>query len=712
MLLRAYRLTDRLTLVLLKAAGALSVLSADGLIVLFGSPVGRRSGILGILGILGSVLWRLLLLFGAVLAPVIALAARLLGIGMSSTASGYQGAMARRAARSDMRSAVQEDPLRARNRALSALLVIALAVVIGVVLWATQPRTPAIASLPDPNLALITNVTQTPTGNAPVAIPTPIPTATQLPQVLQSRGTVAFSLRENGQTDLWAVPITSRTPIRLTNDSADERDPIWSPDGTKLAYSSNRDGNWELYIFDFLTEQTRQMTFNLAYEGSPSWSPDSNWLVYETYQTGNLDIYVLPVTDVNATVQAIVQNPSGDMRPAWSPQEGQDGRLIAFVSWRDGNGEIYVLSLDDVGSPFNLTGTVAADEDYPSWSPNGLFLAYSAVDAGIEKVFVKSMADPAAPPMLIGRGRAPSWSPDGSALIAAVDTGSVTDLTVYSFGGAEAIPQIIRVPSRANRPSWTAQPLPSALVNAGGLPAGTSALYVEQETRFANGLYPLGILTRNVQAPQARLSDRVNDSFNALRERVNELAARDFLGRLDDAFWDINDRPQLGEEIRNWHKTGRAFSINKASATVGFPREIEVFREDTDVETRWRVFVRVGDDAQFGQRGEPLRGLPWDFDARGTSDVAAYEAGGRVRDEIPAGYYVDLTEIAADYGWTPYAAGSDWRLNFNAINYWLFIKPDGLDWLGAMREIWPEDQLGGFVPTPRPSESTQSSTGG
>lgn len=712
MLLRAYRLTDRLTLILLKTTGALSAMTADGLLLLLGQPTGRRSGIMGLLGAILSLVWRLLILIGTLVAPIGALIARMLGMGVSGTASGLQGAMARRTARSDMRSAVQEDPLRSRNRALSGLLVIALAVVIGVVLWATQPRPPVIATLPDPNAALITNATATPTGEAPLAVATQIPTATQLPAVLQSRGTVAYTLRENGQTNLWAVPITSRQPIRLTNDPSDERDPIWSPDGTKLAYASNRDGNWELYIYDTLTAQTQRMTFNLAFEGSPSWSPDSNWLVYETYQTGNMDIYVLPVTDVNATVQAIVQHPSGDFRPAWSPQQGQDGRLIAFVSWRDGNGDIYVVSLDDVGSPFNLTNTPTIHEDYPVWSPDGLYLAYSAVDAGIEKVFVKSMADPGAPPQVIGRGKAPSWSPDGNALIAAVDTNGATDLTVYPFGDdSDAIPQLIRVPPRANRPSWTGQPLPSALVNAGGLPGNTEPLYIEQEQRFANGTYPLGSLTNNVQAPRAMLSERVNDSFNALRERINEAAGRDFLGRLDDAFWTFEERPQPGEEVRNWHRTGRAFSINKASATAGFPPEIEVFREDTDVRTQWRVFVRVSEEAQSGQRGEPLRGLPWDFGARTTGDVAAYEAGGRLRPEIPSGYYIDLTDVAADYGWEPYPAGTDWRLNFNAINYWMFIKPDGLSWLDAMLEVWPEDQLGGFLPTPTPSGSAQSTTG-
>ena len=126
-------------------------------------------------------------------------------------------------------------------------------------------------------------------------------------------------------------------------------------------------------------------------------------------------------------------------------------------------------------------------------------------------------------------------------------------------------------------------------------------------------------------------------------------------------------------------------------------------REDLGVETYWRVFVRVSDDAQSGQLGEPLRQLPWDFASRTEGDVEAYDAGGRVRAEVPSGYYVDFTQIAADFGWQRVPAGRDWRANSNTINYWSFQKRDGLDWLAAMREIYTADQLSGFQPTVQPA---------
>lgn len=712
MLLRAYRLTDKVSVIILKTLVVLSELMADGLLLVLGSAVaGRRRGLLGIVGWLlagvgkvlafvAGVLLAVLGAVGAVLRRFTSSTVTVAGRVSRSTRSGVDSAMARRSARAEMATTIVEDPLRVQNRLLGGVVIVMLVALIGVVIWATGERSPApLVVAGNVNLAglSLNPADEAPDGqgvSAPPLVATPIPTATLLPEVLQVRGSIAFTVRENGQTDLWAVPVGSRTPIRITNDPADERDPAWSPDQLRLAYASNKDGNWEIYIYNLITGQTERKTFSLSYEGRPSWSPDGNWLVYETYQGGQLDIYVLPVTDQNAPLQPITNHPAPDFSPAWSP----NGREIAFVSLRDGTQDIFVVSLDDISSPVNLTRTATRAEDHPAWSPDGRLIAYSALDEGIEKVFVKPADNPSAPAQLIGRGRTPSWSPDGRSIIAAVDSLDSTHLTVYPYEDNIGMAQIIAVPPRASQPVWTELPLPAALVSSGGLPLNAPRLYVEQETPFANGLYPLGPLINSVDAPNPQLSDRVNDSFNALRERVLSRSGRDYLARLSDAFWDLNQRPQPGEATLNWHYTGRAFAIDRNSALVGFPPVIEIVREDRDLNTYWRVYLRVDDNAQSGQLGEPLRRIPWDINSRFEGDVAAYEAGGRLRSTVPQGYYIDLTEIAEDYGWLPLPAGSDWRLNFNAMNYWAFHKPSGLTWVEAMLEIWTRDQVNAFAP--------------
>ena len=38
--------------------------------------------------------------------------------------------------------------------------------------------------------------------------------------------------------------------LRLTDHSAEDRSPSWSPDGRYIAFESNRDGDWGIYVMD------------------------------------------------------------------------------------------------------------------------------------------------------------------------------------------------------------------------------------------------------------------------------------------------------------------------------------------------------------------------------------------------------------------------------------------------------------------------------
>lgn len=609
----------------------------------------------------------------------------------------------------DVDKRLGEDPLKLQNRRLSLALIGMVVVVIAALLWATDPSrgTPnkpiGVADNGSNSLILGTTPVATAQEQEVAAIlpelPTAIPTNAPPPAALRVGGSLAYVVREQGQTDIWAVNVGTRQPIRILNDVTDERDPAWNSDGSRLAYASRQDGNWELYTVDLnAPDAVSRITYDLAFQANPTWSDDSQWLAYESYQGDNLDIYAVRVDGSDAP-QRLTEDPTPDFAPDWSP----DGRKIAFVSWRDGNQDIYVLDLDTTTTT-NITGTPERNEDNPEWSPDGRSIVFSAVDAGREKVFVQNI-ESNTPAELIGAGRTPSWSPDGSTITYAIDATDKSQTYLYAapYGRTGGVAtEVAAVAYGASTPVWTDRSLPPVLVNAGGLDlAIRDTLFVEQVQEYdEDPPYRLQSLP-DVQAPDAYLSDQVNDSFNALREQVLEASGIDILGTLDDAWWGLERLPQPGEERRNWHMTGRAFSISR-NAILGFPAAIEIVREDTDTETLWRVYVRVSDQAQSGQLGEPLRELPWDFTSRSLGDVQAYNQGGRLRAEVPKGYYIDLTQLAMDYGWDRRAASTDWRANNNGTNYWLFYKPERRDWLTAMLEVHPEGQLINFMPTPVP----------
>lgn len=730
MLVRTYRLADKLGVAFIKIAAAAvdALFEGAGLAVaavwrvvalLLGALLALAGGLWRLLRALVGGVWRLLRALarglwavirrvGLALAAVVGLLSG--GVRGVSRAAGEarSGTMARRAARAEIDAGVVEDPLRAQNRTLSVVAVALLAVLLVVVVAATsQGQTAPAAAIPA--AGLLPGTAAAPQATLAAQIPTVVPTATPVPAVLQARGSLAYTARQNGRDDIWGVNVGEHLPVRLVSSAADDRDPAWSPDGRRLAYASRQDGNWEIYINDVGSGETTRMTYDLSFQGGPGWSPDGAWLVYESYQGGNLDIYVMRTDGTD--VRRLTEHPEPDFAPAWSP----DGRRIAFVSWRDGNQDLYIFSLDDPrdAAVINLTNTPDRHESRPMWSPDGALLAYSAVDQGVEKVFVKSADDTGSPAQALGRGRTPAWSPDGTSLIAAVDSIEGTQFVALPFAEAGITTLVIPVAGRATAPSWTAVPLSQALVNAGGVgPAASAALYTEQETRFeGDPPYKLQSLI-DVDTRVAALSDRVNDSFNALRERTLEAVGWDFLGQLEDAFWPIDRLPQPGEERRNWHMTGRSFAVNR-NAIVGFPAGVEVVREDLGTDTYWRVFVRAAEDQQSGQLGEPLRAMPWDFLSRNQGDVEAYNQGGRLRASMPSGYYIDFTQLARDYGWDWVPAATDWRGNYNGTNFWAFQQRDGLTWLEAMREIYTEGQLGGFAqqqPAATPTGAINPST--
>ncbi|MCA0453244.1 MAG: hypothetical protein LCI00_04640 [Chloroflexi bacterium] len=718
MLVRAYRLTDKLGIVILKLSVAFGGLSTAG--VSRFTSVGRRgvgaifAVIFGVLGIIWGILRRALgLLFGSIGGGARRASQQAAGAVGSSTSN----MMARRAARAEMTAAVTEDPLRAQNRTLSAVAVLLLAALIGVILWATGPgRQPSgVTSLADLGNSLALSSTTIPpdaTIGAPVLGSTAVPTATVVPSVIVAGGSIAYTAREKGQTDIWALSVGSRTPLRLTNSPTDERDPAWSPDGTKIAYASRQDGNWEIYIYTVLDGSSQRMTYDLSFQGAPKWSPDGKFLTYESYQGNNLDIYVVPV-DGSQPALRVTDSSTPDFAPAWSPVN--NGRQIAFVSWRNGNQDIYIFSLDNPvdSASINVTNTSNRQENYPAWSPDGKYIAYSALDEGIEKVFVKDVSNIDAPAQVIARGRTPVWSPDGTSLISAVDSAEGTQFVAIPFTATGNTTLVIGSAERATTPSWTGRPLPAALLSTGGLPSGVpQSLFVEQVgSPDRNGHYGLGTLSNVVVSrSEFYLSDTVNDSFNALRQRMLQLTGWDFLGKLDDAFWSFLPTPRLpdaGEERRNWYYTGRAFGITR-NLIAGFPQQIELVREDEGVNTYWRVYVRVSEDAAPGELGEPLRQMPWDMLSRNSGDVQAYDEGGRLKTDVPSGYYIDFTQLAMDYGWQRTPAAGDWRANVNGINYWLFQKTDGLTWYDAMLQLYNNSELGAFAATAVPAAPTQT----
>ncbi len=583
-------------------------------------------------------------------------------------------------------------PRRATRLATTSLAIVSVALA-SVITAQQAPRLRGAAAENEYQISSSKFVTVTPTSPPPTATPTPLPSPTPwpTPDPLDGGGSVVFTLRQHGNSDLYALSIGQSQPVRLTDDPADDRDPVWSPDGTEIAFSSRRDGNWEIYILRLSDGEVRRMTDDPAFDGGPSWSPDGQWLVFESYRSGSLDLYLISSDGEQGPIR-LTQHPAADFSPVWSP----GGRHIAFTSYRSGNKDIYILSLDDAAdsAAYNVTSTPDQSEDNPSFSPDGAFLAYDDDSSGRRLVYALSLDDyrPVGEPITHGQGHHPTWSPDGKALSFIHHSAGQHHLIASSLDAWSVAPQSFSTSAQLEQPNWSEhplpRPLPEPLLAAGQAPS--PPLFVENVAPAADEGAPYLLRELPVNAPAPYLNDRVDESFQALRQRVALEAGWDFLGEVDLLYEGMAAQPLPGQSNQTWNKAGRAFDYLSDYA-LAFEPTVILVAERQEASTYWRTYLKTA--AQDGTQGEPLRELPWDFRARFGPEPRYYDQGGRLQEQIPAGYYVDFTALAADYGWSSSPASDNWRTYFPGIRYWHYENRQGLNWEQAMLELYTAEEI-------------------
>ncbi|MEZ4388230.1 MAG: S41 family peptidase [Candidatus Krumholzibacteriia bacterium] len=95
------------------------------------------------------------------------------------------------------------------------------------------------------------------------------------PAISPDGATVVFT----SQGDLWRVAATGGRAERLTAHPAYDRDPVFSPDGTRLAFASDREGSFDVYVMPAAGGRPERLTFAPSDDIPQDWSGDGR-LVY------------------------------------------------------------------------------------------------------------------------------------------------------------------------------------------------------------------------------------------------------------------------------------------------------------------------------------------------------------------------------------------------------------------------------------------------
>lgn len=285
---------------------------------------------------------------------------------------------------------------------------------------------------------------------APTRLPdTPAPVSSWNPP-----GRIAFTAEANGNLEIFVMNANGSGLLNISNNAADDYEPVWSPDGSKLVFTSRRDGNLNIYVMNADGSGVQRLTDDIADDTNPDWSPDGTRIVFNSERLGegqlfpNADIYIMNADGSNQT--NLTSSEVYEWRPAWSP----DGRQIAFESAPNENHDIYVMNVDGSGKT-QLTNDPGFDE-YPAWSPDGSRLLFQTDRNGKYEVYVMNANgtnqvnltnDP-------DHDMHPVWSPDGRYITFMSDREGNEEIFVMNADGSGQT-NVTNRPAADRFPDWT-----------------------------------------------------------------------------------------------------------------------------------------------------------------------------------------------------------------------------------------------------------------
>lgn len=289
----------------------------------------------------------------------------------------------------------------------------------------------------------------------------------------------------NSTPNIWVVNSdgTGATPLtKLTSSNSGSFSPAWSPDGTKIAFSSERaldgsdarntNGGINLWIMNADGSSPTPLTKITASEiAVPVWSPDGSKIAFASDRavdgsdainnTNNVWVINADGTGLTALTKLTAAG-SGVNTVVWSP----DGTKISFDSERalDGSNtatateNIWLMNADGSNQQ-PLTRVQGAE---PSWSPDGSKIAFVSVAAfdgsnapnagSTANIWVMNADGSSAIPLIMNTAGGSSsdaiWAPGGSKIIfdstrafdGSNSSNTALDIWIMNADGSSAVP--------------------------------------------------------------------------------------------------------------------------------------------------------------------------------------------------------------------------------------------------------------------------------